>query len=925
MIAWLFFLLYLLHSNAVKRGDFRTCDTTGFCKRQRGVPTDTAARLIYTADPKTLELVDNSVVGVLRPNAPENKGDDETYSSYIENAKDLVFRLELVFSSLLRLEIKELEPFGKRYKIPGDVLSDKARTSTPFDKFTEAEDKATVTYKKIDSSSEFRAEINYSPFKIEVFNGTETPVVIVNYDSKLYFEPFREIGEDDDEWDETFGKHTYKNKRGPSSIGLDFYFPGTSNLFGIPEHASSFALKNTIVGLDDSYNEPYRLFNLDVFEYELDEPMALYGSSPILVGHEPKNDIGIFWANTAETFVDIGEQRAKAGLLSFSSPDILGKSTHFMSETGVIEVFISVSDKPQVVSQELAMVTGNPQLPPMFAISFHQCRWNYNNIEDVKQVNEGFEEHDIPMDVLWLDIEHTDDKKYFTWHPREFKEPEEMLNHISHFGRKMVTIVDPHIKKKDSYYIYEEMKNQDFLIKDEDGGEFKGWCWPGDSVWPDFSDPTMRLYWGQQFKLENYKGSTKDLFTWNDMNEPSVFSGPEITMPKSNLHADGWEHRDLHNIYGYYVHAATYMGHLLRDKNQRPFVLSRAFYAGSSKYGAIWTGDNAANWEHLEASIPMLLSHSMAGITFIGADVGGFFGDVEEELMFRWMQVGAFQPFFRSHAHKETKRREPWVFGDEWTSRFRNAIWMRYKILPYLYTLFQEAHEKGTPVMRPPWYEFPLQTELISREDSFMLGSALYVHPVIKIGMEQMKVDLPGQQGEDVWYRLDNKWKQITPGVHVVKAGLDDVIPVFIRGGSILLLQTRLRRSSKLMFGDPYTMVVAPNTKGQATGEVYFDDQQTLDHLQGESHKVKFSFENERLSSTPDSSSTYRLPTTSVIERVMVLGTGTDLTEVSVVTDAAQVSSKVIQHTWGFELRKPNVHIMDRFTISLPNPLKAEL
>jgi len=332
-----------------------------------------------------------------------------------------------------------------------------------------------------------------------------------------------------------------------------------------------------------------------------------------------------------------------------------------------------------------------------------------------------------------------------------------------------------------------------------------------------------------------------------------------------------------------------------------------------------------ANWEHLAATVPMLLSHSVAGITFIGADVGGFFGNVEAELMFRWMQVGAFQPFFRSHAHKETERREPWIFGEDWTSRIRNAIWMRYKILPYLYTVFQQAHELGTPVMRPLWYEFPMSTELIAREDSFMLGPTLYVHPVVKKNMQQMKVNLPGEVGKDIWYRLENKWKQLTPGEHVVKAGLDDVIPVFIRGGSILLLQTRMRRSSKPMYGDPYTMVVAPDGNGRASGEFYFDDQETLDHLNGTWHKVQFSYEGEKLFSEPDDSSLFRMPDTSLIEKVMVLGESTELRQVSVVTEFEQESSKVIQYPWGFELRKPYVHVMDRFTISLTNKLKAEL
>jgi len=294
-------------------------------------------------------------------------------------------------------------------------------------------------------------------------------------------------------------------------------------------------------------------------------------------------------------------------------------------------------------------------------------------------------------------------------------------------------------------------------------------------------------------------------------------------------------------------------------------------------------------------------------------------------LNFRWMQVGAFQPFFRSHAHKETKRREPWIFGEEWTPRIRKAIWMRYQILPYLYTLFQQAHELGKPIMRPLWYEFPLDTELIPREDSFMLGHALYVHPVVKKSIEQIKVHLPGEQGTDVWYRFQNDWKQTLPGEHEVDAGLDDVIPVFIRGGTILLLQTRIRRSSTLMYGDPYTIVVAPDVNGRATGEVYFDDQKSLDHLEGTWRKVKFSFDGEQLSSTPDASSSFRLPATSILERVMILGTGKKLTKATLLKESGQDDLKVIDHTWGFELRKPDVHIMDRFTISIPKEQKAEL
>jgi alpha 1,3-glucosidase len=234
------------------------------------------------------------------------------------------------------------------------------------------------------------------------------------------------------------------------------------------------------------------------------------------------------------------------------------------------------------------------------------------------------------------------------------------------------------------------------------------------------------------------------LYTWNDMNEPSVFSGPEVTMPKDLLHHDDWEHRDVHNVYGSLLHRSTYEGHLLRsDGTDRPFVLSRAFFAGTQRYGPIWTGDNMAEWEHLRASIPMLLSIGIAGIPFCGADVGGFFGNPSPELLTRWYQLGAYQPFFRAHAHIDTKRREPWLFGDPYTGIIRDAIRARYRILPYLYTLNLEAHVSGWPVMRPMMYEFPGDEHVLRMDDQYMLGDGLLIKPVGYEGLASVDVYLP--------------------------------------------------------------------------------------------------------------------------------------------------------------------------------------
>ena len=244
----------------------------------------------------------------------------------------------------------------------------------------------------------------------------------------------------------------------------------------------------------------------------------------------------------------------------------------------------------------------------------------------------------------------------------------------------------------------------------------------GSSAWPDFSNPEIRKWWASKFSYDEYVGSTPDLYIWNDMNEPSVFNGPEITFHKDVVHMDGWENRDLHNIYGMYVHQATAEGQLLRNENERFFVLTRAFFAGSQRTSAVWTGDNIGEWSHLKASNPMILSLNLVGITHSGADVGGFFKNPEPELLTRWYQAGAYQPFFRAHAHLDTNRREPYLQSEEHKKIIRDVIRARYSYLPLWYTLFYEGELKGYPVMRPLWVEYPTDVETFKMDDEFLVG-----------------------------------------------------------------------------------------------------------------------------------------------------------------------------------------------------------
>jgi len=520
-------------------------------------------------------------------------------------------------------------------------------------------------------------------------------------------------------------------------------------------------------------------------------------------------------------------------------------------------------------------LTGVTPLPPLFATAYHQCRWNYKDEADVYDVDATFDEQDIPYDVMWLDIEHTDGKKYFTWDPHKFPNPIQMQDSLASRHRMMVTIIDPHLKRDSSWHIHTEATANNYYVKEKDGSkDFEGWCWPGSSSYLDYLNPEVRDYWARQLQTDKYVGSTTNLFHWNDMNEPSVFNGPEVTMQKDLLHFNKTEHRDLHNMYGHLQVMSSFQGFMDRGKgasaaeSSRHFTLSRSFFAGTQRYAAIWTGDNMAKWSHLEASVPMLLTCGLAGMTFSGADVGGFFFNPDTELLVRWYQVGAFYPFFRAHAHIETKRREPWLFGEPHTSNIRRAVRMRYKLLPFFYTLFMEAHLSGTPVMRPLWVEYPDDPETFGMDDQFLVGSDILVKPATQIGQTSTELYLPGSEP---WYEIQSAATH-AGGQRLTLDTPIEKIAVLQRGGSIVPRKERARRASAAMARDPYTLMIALDSSGKASGELYIDDGNSLGYTEGQYIWRTFSWADNKLSSSAKPGLGAGFETDVKVERVVVMG-----------------------------------------------------
>ena len=297
-------------------------------------------------------------------------------------------------------------------------------------------------------------------------------------------------------------------------MGADITFHGARALYGIPQHSSAFKLQTTV---DGHFKDPYRLFNLDVFEYATDRNTALYGSVPFLIAHSEDASLGLLWLNPTGTFVDVyAPADGKQTTQWYASPPALSRR---MSEAGVIDLFLFPAATPAELLDQYTRLTSRPMLPPFFALGYHQSRWNYLDEKDCRDVNDKFEALNFPYDVLWLDIEHTIGKKYFTWDPNNFPHPEQLVDYLAAHGHRLVTIIDPHVKKEAGYRINEELKKLGYLLKTPSGEVFEGWCWPGASNYPDFTNPAVRQWWSDQFSNGLYPGNSDYLYTWNDMNE----------------------------------------------------------------------------------------------------------------------------------------------------------------------------------------------------------------------------------------------------------------------------------------------------------------------------------------------------------------------------------------------------------------------
>ncbi|KAL6588134.1 putative glucan 1,3-alpha-glucosidase [Orobanche minor] len=951
---FLFFLLFINSGFSWKKDEFRNCNQTPFCKRARS--RKPGACPLVAID---IFISDGDLAAKL---IPKEKIEENTENGE-KPVKPLVLTISAYQDGIMRLKIDEDQNFGprkRRFEVPDVVVPEFSNKKLWLQRLKEEKTEEGIL-SVVYLSDGYEGVIRRDPFEVFVRESgkNEKKVLSLNSNGLFDFEQLRDRKEENEEWEERFRSHTDTRPYGPQSISFDVSFYDADFIYGIPEHATSLALNPTRgPGVEDS--EPYRLFNLDVFEYIHDSPFGLYGSIPFMISHgKSRGSSGFFWLNAAEMQIDVlgaGWNDEYSSVLRLPS-DRRRVDTLWMSEAGVVDAFFFIGPGPKDVVRQYTSVTGTSALPQLFATAYHQCRWNYRDEEDVHNVDSKFDEHDIPYDVLWLDIEHTDGKKYFTWDRVLFPNPEEMQRKLAAKGRHMVTIVDPHIKRDETYYIHKEATEKGYYVKDATWKDFDGWCWPGSSSYLDMVNPEIRSWWAEKFTCKNYVGSTPSLYIWNDMNEPSVFNGPEhleyVSMPRDALHYGDVEHRELHNAYGFYFHMATADGLVKRgERRDRPFVLSRAFFPGSQRYGAVWTGDNTAEWDHLRISVPMILTLGLTGISFSGADVGGFFGNPDTELLVRWYQLGAYYPFFRAHAHHDTRRREPWLFGERNTELMREAIHVRYMLLPYFYTLFREANATGIPVARPLWMEFPADEKTFSNDEAFMVGNSIFVQGIYTERAKHVSVYLPGDQS---WYDMKTGTAYEGGITHKLEVS-EDSIPAFQRAGTIIPRKDRFRRSSTQMRNDPYTLlqyntrrlrnpsgdnskderwcknrqtkrVIALNSSMAAEGELYVDDGKSFEFQQGAYIHRRFTFSNGKLTSSsvdPSTAGNNKFASDCTVERIILLGLSSvpknSLVEPANQKVEVELGPLLLRGGKGpsvLTIRKPNVPIADDWTIKL--------
>jgi len=543
-----------------------------------------------------------------------------------------------------------------------------------------------------------------------------------------------------------------------------------------------------------------------------------YASVPYVVVRNGEDYVGILLHNANSAFIDTGADASFFGDQDHNRRLVLG------AEDGVPSLWIIVGPTLAELTSKFAKLCGTAELPPLWALGYHQCRWGYKGEKDLVELDAKMVEHKIPNDGLWLDIDYMDGYRVFTYADEHFPHGVEgALSKIAKNKRRVCPIIDPGVKKDPGYEVYDCGLKANVFCKNPAGKDFVGFVWPGVTVFPDFSEPKARSWWA------DYAGGFLNMGfagAWLDMNDPSTGA----VDPYGMLFKGGTEpHIAYRSQYALGMQMATHDGFSQAKPNERVFLISRSGYVGTSRYSAIWTGDNVSTRYYLRAHIPQMLNMGLSGIPFAGNDVGGFAGDTNEDLMVDWVKGYFLLPFFRIHSQHFHRPQEPWTFGKKALSTIRHYIQLRYKLLPYLYQTFVEYNREGHPMWRPTMYHFDGEKPL---NDEFLVGRDLLQAPFLEEKGDERKVHLPGTSK---WFDL-SRGEWVKPGNQKVDRDSKGT-PIYARSGAIIPSAVGLQENNeKDLSAIEAHFFLAEGDSGSLS--YVFDDGETLDYKHGKQSEV---------------------------------------------------------------------------------------
>lgn len=563
-------------------------------------------------------------------------------------------------------------------------------------------------------------------------------------------------------------------------------------------------------------NRETLFWNQDSYGYRFNKGKNLYQSHPWVLGlRKDGTAYGIIADNT------------------WRSTLTLNGEVRFESEGPAFRVVVIERNNSQEVMAELAKLSGAMEMPPLWAIGYQQCRFSYFPDTRVKEIADTYRAKQIPCDVIWMDIDYMDDYRVFTFSPKYFPDPEGLTDYLHARNMKAVYMIDPGVKVESGFFLYDQGKQYDFFIKDSLGNDYEGRVWPGMCAFPDYTRSEVRTWWS---------GLTRDFMRrgvdglWNDMNEPAIFDGVDVSMHPNAVHMPGEGHYEFgshlryHNVYGMNMIRASRNGSLLAHPDKRPFVLSRDNFLGGQRYGATWNGDNMSSWEHLLQSIPMTINLGLSGQPFNGPDMCGFGADADPELFAHWVAAGIYFPFARNHNARGCVDQEPWVFGQKVEDVYRTAVNRRYLLMPYFYTLFHEASVNGMPVMRPLFMADEKDPSLRDEDRVYLVGSDLMVIP--RWANQTLASYGQATSGKASGVSLPNLPKgdwdiipfETSDAVGKLLTGADDGYQAYVaqRPGSIVPM-ANLVQSTDFYSVDSLTLLVNPAADGTAVGKLYED------------------------------------------------------------------------------------------------------